>query len=268
MKYSTRAEVELIGNVGALALDGIFENNEPYKLSRILSSFWICTKPTGADIAELLMKDGFWESWITLWMSKNVTPGSVCIDAGANYGYFTFFLANHGCKVYAIEANNELIKYLQKSVEVNGCEGRVYVMNKAVTDRSWQTVYLNIKDDIGGSTILNVETGKKTPVDTIALNDLMLLEKRVDFIKMDIEGAEEIAWEGIEKLMKNNPNCTVVIEFTPVAYKNYGRDFYNELNSSYNLSFIDFDGLDKPIIGYEMFEKNLNEFHMVVIRNK
>lgn len=269
MRYNSRDELELIGKTGAFSYDDRFTDGTPFKVSRLISSYWVCTRPIGPDLAELLMKDGYWESWITLWISNNIKPGSVCIDAGANYGYYTFFLAQHGCRVISIEANSELMRFLQRSVELNGCADRVRLLNKAVTDRSWETIYLNVKEDtIGGSTILQADTGKKLPVETIMLNDLLLLEPRIDFLKMDIEGAEEMAWSGIKKLFQYNRDFVALIEFSPVCYHNSGRDFFNTLQRDYRVSFIDSDGLDKPVNDFSFFEKDLDQLEMLVIRNR
>lgn len=269
MKYNSRNELELIGKTGAYSYEGNFTDKAPYKVSRLISSYWVCTRPKGPDLAEHLMNDGYWESWVTLWMSNNVKPGSVCIDAGANYGYYTFFLAQHGCKVISIEANSELMKYLQKSVELNSCQDRVKLMNKAVTDKSWETIYLNVKEDvIGGSTILEADTGKKLPVETIMLNDLLMIEPRIDFLKMDIEGAEEKAWSGIKKLFEYNKDFIALIEFSPVCYQNSGRDFFYALQKDYQVSYVDSDGSDKPVIDFSFFEKNIDDLQMLVIRGK
>jgi FkbM family methyltransferase len=269
MRYNSRDEVELIGKSGVFTYDGFFPDATPFKVSRILSSYWVCTRPVGPDLAELLMKDGFWESWITLWMSNNVKPGSVCIDVGANYGYYTFFLAQHGCKVISIEANPELIKYLEKSVELNSCSDRVRIFNKAVADRSWKTVYLNIDENaIGGSSIMPRGDGKKILVETMMLNDILLFEPKIDFVKMDIEGAEEQAWEGVKRIMETNNGCCIIIEFSPICYRNEGRDFFALLKNDYDVTYVNSDGVDKPVTDFSFFEKDLNEFEMLVIRNK
>lgn len=269
MQFFSRLEVELIGKNGIRVFNGQLDNKTPFTASRILSSFWICTKPTGVDIAENLIRDGFWESWITLWISNNVKPGSICIDAGANYGYFTFFLANHGCQVVAIEANKELIQFLNKSNELNGSADRVLIINKAITDRSWQTVVLNVNDEmIGSSTLFPMEGAKSLEIDTISLNDVLFLKSHVDFVKMDIEGAEEKAWLGMQRLWEVNRNCTLLMEFSPIFYTNFGRDLYELISRDFIIHYVDTDGFDKPVSDFTFFENDLNEFKMLAIRKK
>lgn len=270
MKYNSRNEVELIGKSGLFSYGDVFADGSPFKVSRVLSSYWICTRPTGPDLAELLMKDGFWESWITLWISNNIDPGSVCIDVGANYGYYTFFLAHHGCRVISVEANPELTKYLAKSIELNGCADRVRVFNRAAANSSGEIVNLNIDDNVvGGSSIQpRGEGGKRLPVETMILSDILLFEPKIDFIKMDIEGAEEQAWKGIEKIMKTNKQCKIIIEFSPISYENQGRDFFTLLQNNYEIGFVDSDGLEKTITDFSFFEKDLNQFEMLIITNR
>jgi hypothetical protein len=40
-----------------------------------------------------LMLDGYWESWLTLFFARYVTPGKTVIDVGANFGYYTILFA-------------------------------------------------------------------------------------------------------------------------------------------------------------------------------
>src|SRR5580704_6922794 len=111
MRFSSREEVERIGRAGVASYESCTEG-QPIIVSRQLSSFWIASRPDDPGLSEHFKNDGFWEAWITLWISRNVAPGSVCVDAGANYGYFTFQLVQNGCMVLAYEANPELIPYL------------------------------------------------------------------------------------------------------------------------------------------------------------
>ena len=269
MNYNSREELEYIGKSGVTCSTGNFIDDTPYKKIRILSSYWLCTKMTGSDIVENLERDGFWESWITLWISNNVKPGSICIDAGANYGYFTFFLASHGCKVFSVEANPELMKYLIESVNLNGCKDRVKLFNKAITKKSYDVIELNIIEDaIGSATIMNNKGDRSVQVETMDIRDLMILEPKIDFIKMDIEGAEETAWAGVRAILQNNVQCKIVMEFSPSSYKNRGKDLFQQMTDEFQVQFIDTDGTSKPIEGYGFFEQNHEDFYMLAISHK
>jgi predicted Fe-Mo cluster-binding NifX family protein len=66
-----------------------------------------------------------------------------------------------------------------------------------------------VKTDGGGGTI-NV---RSITMDDYFCNSSM----SIDFIKMDIEGAEEFAIMGAEKVLSQNPNIVIIMEFMPQA---------------------------------------------------
>lgn len=267
MEFFSTYDLEKIGRAGSFFQVFRFGAKNLVK-TRVLSSFWICTNEERDGIAEHLLEDGYWESWVTLWISKHVTPGSVCIDAGATYGYYSFFLAQHGCKVYSIEANPDLVLLLEYSLKLNGAGDRVKVLNKAVSDKGFETAVLGFSDSIGGTSIRLVNAERKIRVETMILDDILQLEPHVDFVKLDIAGSEELAWRGMQKIMKVNPACVCLMEFSPVHYSNYGRDFFNLLLEGNNISYIKHDGDEIAISDFLIFEQLNYQWQMLVIRSK
>lgn len=268
MEYRTIEELEIIGKGGASSFDESI-GNTPVKRCRCLSSFWVCTNTEKDGIAEHLHQDGFWESWITQWISMNIKPGSVCIDAGSTYGYYTFFFAQHGCKVYSIEANRELIPLLEYANYCNGSWDRVKIINKAVYNSSGKLVSLKYSDSIGGSNIKNEnDSNGNLFVETIALDELLQFEKKIDFVKLDISGSEELAWKGMQKIMQTNPSCICIMEFSPAYYNNRGKDFFESFLVSHRVAYIDYTGAEIPLTDYGFFTTDKENWRMIIIRNK
>jgi FkbM family methyltransferase len=266
MEYQNQTELEHIGRTGARSVDE-FIGARKIKRCRILSSYWVCTNFERDGISECLNNDGYWESWITLWMSANVRPGSVCIDAGATYGYYTFFLAQHGCKVYGIEANSDLIPLLEYSNYLNGSYDRVTIINRAVLDQSGQQVRLGYSDTIGGTSIHGGEQYGSVFVESMVLDELLQLEPKIDFIKLDISSSEERAWEGMQRIMQTNAHCVCIMEFAPDYYPGRGRNFFERIRSNYNVFYIDDNGGEVPISDFEFFATDKYNWRMLVIRN-
>lgn len=267
MEYHSVEDVEKIGKVGVISFDRII-GNKNIKQSRILSSFWLCLFDQKDGLAEHLNEDGYWESWITHWVSMNVQPASICIDAGATYGYYTYLLAQHGCKVYSIEANPDLIPLLEFSNYLNGTHDRVTIINKAVSNKSNQQIRLGFSDSIGGTSInANGERGSIL-VETLALDEILLLEPKIDFVKLDISSSEELAWEGMQRVMETNRNCICIMEFSPGYYNDNGKPFFNKIHEKYTTSYIDGTGSEISIDDYSFFEKDNQNWRMLVIRNK
>ncbi|GAI28792.1 unnamed protein product, partial [marine sediment metagenome] len=71
-----------------------------------------------------------------------------------------------------------------------------------------------------------LEKGSFVEVQTITLDDFFenkIKNNKVDVIKVDAEGAEGLAMDGSEKILKSN-NLTVFIEFWPDGLRNLGTD--------------------------------------------
>jgi len=130
--------------------------------------------------------------------------GDIIIDCGAHIGMFSLFasqkVGHHG-KIIALEPDDENYKELLGNIKLNNVKN-IIAVNKGVWDKNAE---LNFEGSLGvSSTISQRESGEKVLVSTI---DNIVKEfklKRVDFIKMDIEGAEIEAIIGAKKTLKNN----------------------------------------------------------------
>ena len=65
------------------------------------------------------------------------------------------------------------------------------------------------------------DNSKFVEVETIRLDDYFKNNNRVDFIKMDIEGAEGLAIQGMPLILKDNKNIKILTEFNPVALQHF-----------------------------------------------
>ena len=169
---------------------------------------------------------------LLLFGDRFIRVGDVCIDAGANQGQYTLaFLSIVGKqgKVVAIEPMEYACNIIAEQVALNDFPQPAIVQaalseapGTAVLDLSKGVVSASIKRDFGGSETLAVKT---VSIDQLA-RDLAL--KRVDFIKLDIEGAELEGLRGArEVLTKHHPVvCLEVIgeELTVLAefLRNFG----------------------------------------------
>lgn len=129
-----------------------------------------------------------------------VRPGDVIIDAGGFIGDTAalFCTKTDGdCFVHAFEVLNENLRLFHFNNELNGITDKVRVNKLALTDRSGDT--LGIKQAaLQGATSVSANDALEVRVETISLDDYVVQQrlKRVDLIKMDIEGAELPALKG------------------------------------------------------------------------
>jgi FkbM family methyltransferase len=136
-------------------------------------------------------------------------------NCGANVGVFTRTALNRGAwLVVAIEPAPNTVECLRRNFSREVTEGRVIVVPKGVWDHP-DVLELALGDD-GNSTgdsfvfARNEKKKVKVPLTTIDIlaNEMRL--SRVDFIKMDIEGAELRALHGSEDtLRKFKPDLAI-----------------------------------------------------------
>ncbi len=128
-------------------------------------------------------------------------PGDVIIDAGAFIGD-TAVLFNYklkgDCEVHCFELLDENLALLVKNLEINRVDmNRIHINKLALTDKSEDEIRIKTGKTQGSTSIYGSGTQTDT-VQTITLDDYVSMTQlqRVDFIKMDIEGAEIPALQG------------------------------------------------------------------------
>jgi FkbM family methyltransferase len=148
-----------------------------------------------------------------------VRPGDVVLDCGGDIGVFTRTALFRGAKlVVTIEPAPSNVAALRRTFEREIADGRVIVYPKGVWDKV-DTLDLEVSDGgtMSGSSLLIHDVRRptkiKVPLTTI---DLMVEElhlPRVDFIKMDIEGAEKWALRGgAQTIKKFHPRMALSTE--------------------------------------------------------
>ncbi len=140
----------------------------------------------------------------------------VVIDIGAHLGEYSLAVAKNAEIVIAVEANPDTFKILQKNIELNKISN-IIPINKAIYD---STGYQNLQifgDKSGmSSLVMNYEDKSdsiKVKTETLdRLVDNLKLEK-VDWIKIDVEGAEFNVLNGAKQTISlNKERIKLIIE--------------------------------------------------------
>ncbi len=148
-------------------------------------------------------------------LMQRVRPGWTCVDIGAHLGYFTLLLAHlvgETGHVIAFEALSENARWLRENIILNGFASRVTVECLAVTDGEQRTVRLNapLHYTSEWSIVRPSPVHHSIEVPATCLDEYFARKPAVDFIKMDIEGAEYLALQGSRFLLqRDRPLCLV-----------------------------------------------------------
>ncbi len=170
--------------------------------------FSLAGSPVSSMLNRIIFYRGTFEPALSNVIDKLVREDDVCLDAGANVGYFTLLFAHKvgpGGHVVAIEASHGNIGKLQSNIAKNMYAGRVHVVHAACSNFSGEsTFYVHRKNDMHCRLQLPQKTERDywlmgrnswraitVEVKTIAqtLGDHAAL---VTFAKLDIEGAEHL----------------------------------------------------------------------------
>ncbi len=178
------------------------------------------------SIMQMLISDaGHYEPDTMQLMAKLIQRDSVCLDIGANLGVMTVAistLAPQG-QIYAFEALPQIYAHLQQNLSVNRVSNAV-ALNLAVYDKIGTLSFDYVAEFAGGSfaseTGVHDHRSQRTEVACVTLDEWVTQQKlsRLDFVKMDIEGAEVRALAGAQQtLRKFRPN--LIIECNSHALK-------------------------------------------------
>jgi FkbM family methyltransferase len=172
-----------------------------------------------ADVAvsHYVMHSGAWEPHLNAMVRRTLKPGMSVIDVGANIGYYSLLaarLVGQTGRVTAFEPNSENNRLLLLSRAENGFE-QIQLMPVALGDRPGHATF-SVAMGSNGGLRNRLQEELHSPqcqiVPVVRLDDVF--SGPVDFIKMDIEGAEPLALAGAERtLTESRP--VVSSEFCP-----------------------------------------------------
>jgi FkbM family methyltransferase len=157
-------------------------------------------------------------------LRKILFRGAVVVDAGANIGIYSQFLSRCVGRtgvVHSFEPSPENFDRLQSATRnlanvrlsraaVGECSGRskLYVSDKLNVDHRTYMAEGDSRDAV--------------PIDILALDDYFKPGERVDLIKMDIQGYELHALRGATRVLKENPDINLLLEFWPSGLEQAG----------------------------------------------
>ncbi|MEO0076614.1 MAG: FkbM family methyltransferase [candidate division WOR-3 bacterium] len=206
--------------------------------------------------------NGIYEPLVTNFFLKEVKPGNIIIDVGAHIGYYTLIfakLAGQSGEVYAFEPDPTNFAILKKNVLINGYKN-VILSNKAVSNISGRIKLYVYHDHPAWHKIYDTnDSNGYIEIESVRLDDFFKnYNKKVDFIKMDIEGAEWLAVSGMLEFLKNQDKVKIITEYNPSKLKFFGikaTDFL-ELLSNLNFKLFEFSEKSSKIVETSIEELN------------
>ena len=181
----------------------------PFRRRVAMRDFQIYVSTLDTLVSQRLLAGQEWERRTSELFRRELRPGMVVLDIGAHIGYFTLLaarLVGERGRVFAFEPLERCCRLLTRSLRSNGF-GNVTVVPKGASNQTGR-----------------IRLGQSwRMIDVVPLDEFFADPGfRVDFIKMDIDGGELAALEGMKNLVRNNPAAKVVLEYDPACLKMCG----------------------------------------------
>jgi FkbM family methyltransferase len=225
-------------------------------LTRTIYDHKIYVDTRDLALAPHILLDGYWEQWITNVFLSVVQPGMRVIEIGANMGWYSLLAAANigpAGKLVSFEANPRMAEILRRNMSINGFLDRTQIVNKAAFSAN-QTLKFGVYDKyMGGSSLLAAgaqtvsddshvgifdpqvnDTFRVIEVEAVALDSYFAHGSKVDFIKIDAEGAEPHILAGADRLLAENKDVQIMTEFAPQLLRRGGssaEEFYDSIRA-------------------------------------
>ncbi len=146
-----------------------------------------------------------------------VHPGDVVLDCGGNVGTFTQTALRHGARlVVAFEPAPENIESYRRNFQEQIRAGKVILVPKGVWDKDDVLLLRRDPHNTAADSFVMLKDGTpgvQAPLTTIDEEVAALKLDRVDYMKLDIEGAEKKALDGARATLRNfHPRMSIATE--------------------------------------------------------
>jgi FkbM family methyltransferase len=177
-------------------------------------------------VARLVFYFDYHEPLEFAFLDRFLESEMICIDVGANIGMYSLFMAKRTRQVIAFEPQAEAMFRFRDSINTNRLSN-ITTITKAVSKKSGKLA-LNFTGDDSAKTYTTTVCESK---ETITLVDVISLDgylkenhiKRLDYLKIDAEGAEQDILSGAQKTL---------IKYRPLAQVEIAPEFKNRSGQS------------------------------------
>jgi FkbM family methyltransferase len=168
-------------------------------------------------------------------LKKHIKQNDTVLDIGANIGFYATILSDIvGEKglVHCFEPDSKNFEHLKKTT---ANFKNIKINNKAVGPKTEKLkIYTSKNLNVDHRTYKPEEYDKEIEIDAVSIDDHLASNPKVDLIKMDIQGFEMQAIQGMQNILDKNKDIKLISEFWPYGLKKAGSsvtDYFNFLSA-------------------------------------
>ena len=188
-------------------------------------------------ITPWVVSQGTYDEALTGYLAATLPADAHVIDVGANFGYYTCLagmLAPRG-RVIGIEPDAASVVLARDNVAINGLYDRASILHAAADDAGRDVTLFRRIGRAGNTSIaapaeafttaLGEAPVERFTVPGVRVDDLLpQLDGRLDFLKVDVEGAEPLVLAGARAAIAANLHITIALEWSPGQMQAAGFD--------------------------------------------
>ncbi len=208
---------------------------------------------------------GEYEKALTEIVKSLLREGDTCLDVGANFGWYStlfYKYCGENAQIHAFEPMPPTFAELEQNYDLMGCPPNVFINNLALGEKM-DELKINLFEGLATGHASFSDQGRADAISfkcRVVTLDSYLEEKNVgdvNFVKVDIEGAEMMFLKGAQKLFEQKVPPVWLMEMALQQTKNFGYlpndliEFIRERNE------YDFYKVDEPntrLVKIEGFE--------------
>jgi len=171
---------------------------------------------TDKGISRELLYSGKRECRSTDFLQTFLKTGEICVDIGANIGYYALQearLVGDSGKIFAIEPSRDNIELLKKNIEANRYKN-ITVYRSAVGSEN-RTGEINLSRSSNQHSFLTLDknfSGKTEKVEIITLDTFLKDKPYPHFVRMDVEGYEKDVIIGMKGVLNHQKPLKIFME--------------------------------------------------------
>ena len=197
---------------------------------------------------------GEYEKALTEIVQGLLRPGDICLDVGANFGWYSSIFHKYSGpngQIHAFEPVPPTYHELEENYALMGSPSNVFINNLALGDKA-DELTINLFEGLSSGHASMSDQGREDAIsfkcDVVTL-DSYLDEKKVgdvNFVKVDIEGAELMFLKGAEKLFAQATPPIWLMEMALQQTSNFGYRPNDLIDFMRERAEYDFYKVDEP----------------------
>jgi FkbM family methyltransferase len=184
---------------------------------RTTSGYVLAPAEDPAVLVGLIEGGGMLEPGTTAVLQSLLHSGSVMIDVGGHIGTLTLPAARRTGptgRVIALEPAPRLAALLRRTMVLNHIDW--VDVHECAAGEADATASFALSAQTGHNSLFPTrDTVQQIEVAVRPLDALVPPGTRIDVVKIDVEGAELQVWRGMQRILAENPDLAVLLEFGP-----------------------------------------------------